>query len=101
MIYGIDLDSLLQHETCLKAGVKIEFLQELADVHVGVMQHVLFEQPGFSFNLEFFVDMLVGELSLAPAEHSELNIRVLAPMLQPFPEVMVFSLQSEGRILGF
>ena len=101
VIDGIDLHSLLQHETCLKARVEIEFLQELADVHVGVMQHVFFEHPGFSFNLEFFVDMLVGELSLAPAEHSELNIRVLAPMLQPFPEVMVFSLQSERTILGF
>ena len=42
VIDGIDLDSLLQHETCLKAGVKIEFLQELADVRVGEMQHVLF-----------------------------------------------------------
>ena len=101
VIDGIDLHSLLQHETCLKARVKIEFLQELADVHVGVMQHVFFEHPGFSLNLEFFVDMLVGELSLAPAEHSELNIRVLASMLQPFPEVMVFSLQSERRILSF
>ena len=36
VIDGIDLDSLLQHETCLKAGVKIEFLQKLADVHEGV-----------------------------------------------------------------
>ena len=54
-----------------------------------------FEHPGFSFDLKFFVDMLVGKLSFAPAEHSELNIRVLASMLQPFSEIMVFSLQSE------